>query len=48
MTVVPGDWDAFDTQPRVVAVTGSNGKSTTSGWLVHALTEAGAFDLPSG
>ena len=25
-----GDWDRHDTPPRVIAVTGSNGKSTTA------------------
>ena len=32
------DWDGFDTAPRVVAVTGSNGKSTTSA-LIHHIVE---------
>jgi UDP-N-acetylmuramoylalanine--D-glutamate ligase len=35
------DWDGFDTMPRVVAVTGSNGKSTTAALIHHILTEAG-------
>ncbi len=35
------DWDRFATQPRVVAVTGSNGKSTTSALLHHVLEESG-------
>ncbi len=35
------DWDNFDVQPRVVAITGSNGKSTTSALLHHILVENG-------
>ncbi|MGR3804282.1 UDP-N-acetylmuramoyl-L-alanine--D-glutamate ligase [Marinibacterium profundimaris] len=35
------DWDNFDTPPRVVAVTGSNGKSTTSALIHHILEQAG-------
>ncbi|MGB1034189.1 MAG: Mur ligase family protein, partial [Primorskyibacter sp.] len=31
------DWDRFDVAPRVVAVTGSNGKSTTSALIAHIL-----------
>ncbi|MEX0280371.1 MAG: UDP-N-acetylmuramoyl-L-alanine--D-glutamate ligase [Arenibacterium sp.] len=31
------DWNSFDTAPRVVAVTGSNGKSTTSALIHHIL-----------
>jgi UDP-N-acetylmuramoylalanine--D-glutamate ligase len=35
------DWDSFDRTPRVVAVTGSNGKSTTTALIHHILAEAG-------
>lgn len=35
------EWDNFMTAPRVVAVTGSNGKSTTSALIHHILEEAG-------
>lgn len=36
-----GDWDHFDVTPQVVAVTGSNGKSTTSALIHHILAQAG-------
>ncbi|MHA6263894.1 UDP-N-acetylmuramoyl-L-alanine--D-glutamate ligase [Arenibacterium sp. CAU 1754] len=35
------EWDNFDVAPRVVAVTGSNGKSTTSALLHHILSSVG-------
>ncbi|MDP4031448.1 MAG: UDP-N-acetylmuramoyl-L-alanine--D-glutamate ligase [Pseudorhodobacter sp.] len=35
------DWDNFETAPRVVCVTGSNGKSTTTALIQHILTLAG-------
>jgi UDP-N-acetylmuramoylalanine--D-glutamate ligase len=35
------DFDDFDTPPRVVAVTGSNGKSTTAALIHHILVSAG-------
>ncbi|MDO5647045.1 UDP-N-acetylmuramoyl-L-alanine--D-glutamate ligase [Paracoccus sp. (in: a-proteobacteria)] len=35
------DWDGFDQTPRVIAVTGSNGKSTTTALIHHILQESG-------
>ncbi|MDN5785561.1 UDP-N-acetylmuramoyl-L-alanine--D-glutamate ligase [Pseudorhodobacter sp.] len=35
------DWDGFDQLPRVIAVTGSNGKSTTTALIHHILQVAG-------
>ncbi|MEI6099583.1 MAG: UDP-N-acetylmuramoyl-L-alanine--D-glutamate ligase [Alphaproteobacteria bacterium] len=35
------DWDGFEVAPRVVCVTGSNGKSTTTALIHHVLQVAG-------
>ncbi|MEM6824092.1 MAG: UDP-N-acetylmuramoyl-L-alanine--D-glutamate ligase [Pseudomonadota bacterium] len=35
------DWRRFETPPRVIAITGSNGKSTTAALVHHILLEAG-------
>lgn len=36
-----GDWDRMEVTPKVVAVTGSNGKSTTTALIHHILAAAG-------
>lgn len=35
------DWAGYTTPPRVIAITGSNGKSTTAALIHHVLSEAG-------
>ena len=40
-SVATQDWHNYEVEPRVVAVTGSNGKSTTSALIHHILVEAG-------
>ncbi len=35
------EWDGFDVAPRVIAVTGSNGKSTTSALIHHIVQDCG-------
>lgn len=39
--LVRPEWDEFDVLPRVVCVTGSNGKSTTTALIGHLLASAG-------
>ena len=36
-----GAWESLDQPPRVIAVTGSNGKSTTAALIAHILDHAG-------
>ncbi|MFN3955116.1 MAG: UDP-N-acetylmuramoyl-L-alanine--D-glutamate ligase [Pararhodobacter sp.] len=40
-SLAQGDWGTLDMPPKVVAVTGSNGKSTTTALIAHILHEAG-------
>ena len=41
-------WDNFETPPRVVCITGSNGKSTTTALIHHILQEAGRSSQMAG
>ncbi|WP_172332613.1 UDP-N-acetylmuramoyl-L-alanine--D-glutamate ligase [Mangrovicoccus sp. HB161399] len=41
MSLASGDWLEFDQPPKVVAITGSNGKSTTTALIHHCLEAAG-------
>ena len=41
LSFATSEWEMFDVAPRVVAVTGSNGKSTTSALIHHILEHAG-------
>ncbi len=38
-SVATSEWERFDSVPRIVAVTGSNGKSTTAALIHHLLSE---------
>ncbi len=40
-SVADGQWAEFDQPPRIVAVTGSNGKSTVTALIAHVLAEQG-------
>ncbi|MGB1235399.1 MAG: UDP-N-acetylmuramoyl-L-alanine--D-glutamate ligase [Planktomarina sp.] len=40
-SIATSRWDNFETIPRIVAVTGSNGKSTTAALIHHLLEHAG-------
>lgn len=42
------DWEGFETTPRVIAVTGSNGKSTTAALIHHVLDVAGKLTQLAG
>ncbi len=43
-----GEWADFEQPPRVICVTGSNGKSTTCALIHHILTEAGRASQLAG
>ncbi|SIO29933.1 UDP-N-acetylmuramoylalanine--D-glutamate ligase [Rhodovulum sp. ES.010] len=41
-------WESFDSPPKVIAVTGSNGKSTTAALIHHVLRAAGRHSQLAG
>lgn len=47
-SLATSDWGRFDTAPRVIAVTGSNGKSTTSALIHHILSSTGRHSQLAG
>ncbi len=47
-SVATPEWDEFDQPPKVVAITGSNGKSTTVALLQHILEEVGRDSQMAG
>lgn len=47
-SVATSEWDEFDTAPKVIAVTGSNGKSTTVALLHHILEHVGRNSQMAG
>ncbi|KUP93765.1 UDP-N-acetylmuramoyl-L-alanine--D-glutamate ligase [Tritonibacter horizontis] len=47
-SVATSEWEEFDTAPKVIAVTGSNGKSTTVALLHHILEHVGRDSQMAG
>jgi len=47
-SVASGEWDEFVTMPKVIAITGSNGKSTTVALLHHILEHVGRDSQMAG